>query len=203
MKQYKWVLGLILIAGFIFAVGCAETPASDQVIGKVKSAVVAVNSASGWVYEGSGTIVTNNHVVAGMQDITVRLNNGKTYAPISIKADPEADLAVLKIQAGILPALKISDGAKVKVGDPVVAVGNSNGKGIAGSKGVITRLGVQGSYYFNIIETNAALYQGNSGGPLVNMDGEIIGITFQKSPDGMGYAINIQEALPVIQRLIQ
>jgi serine protease Do len=152
------------------------------VLKKVKPAIVSVNGASGWIYEASGIIVTNNHVVEGAQSITVRLNDGK-------------------IDAGKLPTLVIGDVSRLKVGDSVVAVGNPLGKGIIATQGTISRLGVPGKYYSNIIGTNAELNTGSSGGALVNMAGEIIGITFQKDQEGMGYAINIQEALPVIQRL--
>jgi serine protease Do len=173
------------------------------VLKKVKPAIVSVNGASGWIYEASGIIVTNNHVVEGAQSITVRLNDGKTCTPLSVSTDPASDLAVLKIDAGKLPTLVIGDVSRLKVGDSVVAVGNPLGKGIIATQGTISRLGVPGKYYSNIIGTNAELNTGSSGGALVNMAGEIIGITFQKDQEGMGYAINIQEALPVIQRLAQ
>ncbi|GEM_PF-3730912 len=203
MKQYKWVLTelIFFVIGLIILVGCTPLPAYSQVFNKIKPAVVSVNGATGWIYQASGIIVTNNHVVAGIQSITVQLHNGKTCTPLSVKTDPAADLAVLKIDVGKLPVLNIADVSKANVGDSVVAVGNSNGQGIVATNGIIKRLGVRGRYYRNIIVTDAPIYTGDSGGALVNMDGEIIGIIFEKDLEGLGYAINIQEALPVIQSL--
>jgi len=167
-------------------------------------------AGSGWIIDESGIIVTNNHVIEGAQTITVELENGKTYTPVSIKTDPNSDIAILKINAGKLPALKVGDASKLRVGDWVVAVGNALGMGISVKDGIVSRLGVSieispSETYSNLIETNAAINPGNSGGPLVNLSGEVIGITSLKlaigGVEGMGYAINIDDALPVIQRL--
>jgi serine protease Do len=167
-------------------------------------------AGSGWIIDESGIIVTNNHVIEGAQTITVELENGKTYTPVSIKTDPNSDIAILKINAGKLPALKVGDTSKLRVGDWVVAVGNALGMGISVKDGIVSRLGVSiqispSETYSNLIETNAAINPGNSGGPLVNLSGEVIGITSLKlaigGVEGMGYAINIKDALPVIQRL--
>jgi serine protease Do len=167
-------------------------------------------AGSGWIIDESGIIVTNNHVIEGAQTITVELENGKTYTPVSIKADPYSDIAILKINAGKLPALKVGDASKLRVGDWVVAAGNALGMGISVKDGIVSRLGVSiqispSETYSNLIETNAAINPGNSGGPLVNLAGEVIGITSLKlaigGVEGMGYAINIEDALPVIQRL--
>jgi serine protease Do len=167
-------------------------------------------AGSGWIIDESGIIVTNNHVIEGAQTITVELENGKTYTPVSVKTDPASDIAILKINAGKLPALKIGDASKLRVGDWVVAAGNALGMGISVKDGIVSRLGVSiqispDETYSNLIETNAAINPGNSGGPLVNLAGEVIGITSLKlaigGVEGMGYAINIEDALPVIQRL--
>jgi serine protease Do len=169
-------------------------------------------AGSGWIIDESGIIVTNNHVIEGAQTITVELENGKTYTPVSIKTDPDSDIAILKIDAGKLPALKVGDASKLRVGDWVVAAGNALGMGISVKDGIVSRLGVSiqispSETYSNLIETNAAINPGNSGGPLVNLAGEVIGITSLKlaigGVEGMGYAINIEDALPVIQRLFK
>jgi serine protease Do len=169
-------------------------------------------AGSGWIIDESGIIVTNNHVIEGAQTITVELENGKTYTPVSIKTDPDSDIAILKINAGKLPALKVGDASKLRVGDWVVAAGNALGMGISVKDGIVSRLGVSiqispSETYSNLIETNAAINPGNSGGPLVNLAGEVIGITSLKlaigGVEGMGYAINIEDALPVIQRLFK
>jgi serine protease Do len=167
-------------------------------------------AGSGWIYDSSGIIVTNNHVIEGAQTITVELETGKTYTPVSVKTDPDSDIAILKINAGNLQPLKVGDGSKLRVGDWVLAVGNALGMGISVKDGIVSRLGVSvqmspSETYNNLIETNAAINPGNSGGPLVNLAGEVIGITSVKisagGVEGMGYAINIEDALPVIQKL--
>jgi S1-C subfamily serine protease len=167
-------------------------------------------AGSGWIIDGSGIIVTNNHVVEGATSITVQLNDGRTYTPVSVNTDPTTDLAILKINAGKLPALKVGDSSKLRVGDWVVAVGNALGMGIGIKDGIVSRLGVnvqvsQTETYNNLIETNAAINPGNSGGPLLNLAGEVVGITSLKistaGVEGMGYAMNINDAMPVIQRL--
>jgi len=201
-------------------------PSFADLTDKVRPSVVAVNTqtvvrsrfiqravqgaGSGWVVDESGIIVTNNHVVEGATSITVQLSDGKTYTPVSVKTDPTSDLAILKVNAGKLPALKVGDSSKLRVGDWVVAVGNALGMGIGVKNGIVSRLGVnvqvsQTETYSNLIETNAAINPGNSGGPLLNLAGEVVGITSLKlssaGVEGMGYAININDAMPVIQRL--
>lgn len=171
---------------------------------------VVQGAGSGWVIDESGIIVTNNHVVEGARSITVQLSNGNTYTPVSVNTDPTTDLAILKINAGKLPALKIADSSKLRDGDWVLAVGNALGMGVGAKNGIVSRLGVnvqisQTETYNNLIETNAAINPGNSGGPLLNLSGEVVGITSLKlstaGVEGMGYAINIGDALPVIQKL--
>jgi len=203
-------------------------PSFHQLIDIVEHAVVAINTetvintgfiqrtvqgaGSGWIIDSSGIIVTNNHVIEGAHSITVELYDGTIYTPDSVNADPGEDVAILKISASNLPTLKIADTSKLFVGDWVVAVGNALGQGISAKDGIVSRLGVdiavsETETYSNLIETNAAINPGNSGGPLVNLAGEVVGITSLKLSaagiEGMGYAINIREALPVIQRLLQ
>jgi serine protease Do len=201
-------------------------PSFADLTDAIKHSVVAINTetvvrrrfiqgtvagaGSGWIYDESGIIVTNNHVIEGAQSVTVQLEDGRTYTPVSIKTDPSNDIAILKINAGKLPALKIGDASKLRVGDWVLVVGNALGMGISVKDGIISRLGVNiqispSETYSNLIETNAAINPGNSGGPLVNLAGEVIGITSLKlaagGVEGMGYAINIADALPVIEKL--
>ncbi len=169
-------------------------------------------AGSGWIIDESGIIVTNNHVVEGATSVSVELSDGRTYIPVSINTDPSTDLAILKINAGKLPALKVGDSSKLRAGDWVVAVGNALGLGIGVKNGIVSRVKVnvqisQTETYTNLIETNAAINPGNSGGPLLNLAGEVIGITSLKlstaGVEGMGYAININDAIPVIQILSQ
>jgi len=205
-------------------------PSIADVVAKVKPSVVAINTevvtfdifnrprtqqgaGSGWVVRGDGVIITNNHVVEGAKSITVTLDDGRTF-PVDMKmvaTDPVEDLAVLKIGVGNLPAVTVGDSLKLRVGDWVVAIGNSLGLGITAKEGIISRLKVSITVsaqetLYNLLETSAAINPGNSGGPLVNMAGEVIGITSAKisaaGVEGMGYAIPSQEALPIIQQLI-
>lgn len=205
-------------------------PSIADVVAKVKPSVVAINTevatsdilnrpsiqegaGSGWIIREDGIIVTNNHVVEGAESISVTLNDGRTF-PVdidTIATDPLTDLAVLKIDAENLPAVAIGDSLKLRVGDWVVAIGNSLGLGITAKEGIISRVDVSMTVaseqtLYNLLETSAAINPGNSGGPLVNMAGEVIGITSAKiaatGVEGMGYAISSQEAAPIIQQLI-
>ena len=199
-------------------------------VAKVKPSVVAINvkltvnnpffgpstqegAGSGWIIDGGGIIVTNNHVVEGAESISVTLDDGRTF-PVDTNAvatDALADLAVLRIDAKNLPAVAVGDSEKLRVGDWVVAIGNALGEGISATDGIVSRKDVSltddsGQTRYNLVQTNAAINPGNSGGPLVNMFGEVIGITNAKisavGVEGMGYAISTKEAMPVIEQLI-
>jgi serine protease Do len=204
-------------------------PSIADVVAKVKPSVVAINTkvtsyifnrpvteegaGSGWIISENGIIVTNSHVVEGANDITVVLDDGRTFAA-DLKAvftDPLADLAVVKIDAKNLPTVTVGDSAKLRVGDWVVAIGNSLGQGTTAKEGIISRLGVtmdvdSDETLYGLLETSAAINPGNSGGPLVNMAGEVIGITSAKiaatGVEGMGYAISSQEVVPILEQLI-
>lgn len=201
-------------------------PTFTNLIKAVAPSVVAINTetvmrnrfvqrtvqgaGSGWIIDENGIIVTNYHVIDGAKSITVQLNDGKTYTPTMVKTDPATDIAILQINAGKLPALKVADTSKLEVGGWVLVVGNPLGMGISAKHGIVSRLGVSVSLsanevYNNLIETDAPINPGNSGGPLVNLSGEVIGITSLKistaGVEGMGYAINMADALPVIQKL--
>ena len=127
----------------------------------VKPSVVAINTevtsydifnqpytqqgaGSGWIIDANGIIVTNNHVVEGAKTITVTTDNGDTYKPISISVftDPLNDLAIIKINAKNLPALKTGNSAKMRIGDWVIAIGNALGQGTRATEGIISRKGV-------------------------------------------------------------
>jgi serine protease Do len=154
-------------------------------------------AGSGWIMDTNGTIVTNDHVITGATTITVTTSDGNTY------------LALIKIDAAQLQSMKIGDASKLRSGDWVLAIGNPLGQGIIVTQGIISRLGVSVPYsatqtYNDLIETTAPINPGNSGGPLINMAGEVIGITTLGATggvQGMGYAISMVDALPVIQKL--
>jgi len=205
-------------------------PDIASVVALVKPSVVAINTevvtvdffnraftqegaGSGWIISEDGIIVTNNHVVAGAQSITVTMDDGKTY-PVdmsTVATDPLTDLAVMKINATNLPAAKVGDSSVLRLGDWVVAIGNSLGQGIRATLGIVSLKDVsimvdQGQTLYGLIETDAAINPGNSGGPLVNMAGEVIGINSVKAAEvdveAVGWAISTEVAVPIIQALI-
>jgi len=208
----------------------AELPSIADVVALVKPSVVAINTevvsydffnrpftqegaGSGWVLDENGIIVTNNHVVAGANAITVTMDDGRTFTADmqSVSTDPLNDIAILKIDARNLPALERGDTSELRVGDWVIAIGNALGQGIRATEGIVSRKGVslpvsQGQTLYDLLETSAAINPGNSGGPLVNLAGEVVGITSAKvaqiGVEGMGYAISIDVAIPVVQELI-
>jgi serine protease Do len=168
-------------------------------------------AGSGWIIDRNGLIVTNNHVVEGADSVTVTLEDGRSFAAQSVHTDAVADLAIVKIDAQGLPALSIGDSSAMQVGQWVVAIGNSLGMGISATKGMVSALGVSlspspGESLGGLIQTDAAINPGNSGGPLVNLFGEIVGINSAKisqvGVEGMGYAISIRTAKPIIDELI-
>jgi serine protease Do len=165
-------------------------------------------AGSGWVMDANGMIVTNNHVVTGATTITVTTSDGKTFPAQVINTDPVTDLALIKISAPQLLSIKIGDASKLRVGDWVLALGNPLGEGITATQGIVSRLGVSvplsaTQTYNDLIETTAPINPGNSGGPLINLAGEVVGITTlgANGVQGMGYAISMVDALPVIKKL--
>lgn len=203
-------------------------PDMSEVVAMVRLSVVAIDveattynifnqpqqvqgAGSGWIINSDGYIVTNNHVVEGATTVTVTLGDGRVFPADSINTDPLTDLAVVKISANNLTAATTGDAAKLSIADWVAAIGNSLGMGISATVGVVSALDVSlqespGQTLHGLIQTDAAINPGNSGGPLVNTTGEVIGINSIKvaevGVEGMGYAISINEALPVIQKLI-
>ena len=152
-------------------------------------------------------------MIEDAKTITVTLDDGNTFTidTNSVFTDRLNDLAILKIDAQNLPALKIGDSSELRVGDWVVAIGNSLGLGIRATQGIVSRQGVsisvQGQTLDNLIETSAAINPGNSGGPLVNLAGEVIGITSVKviniDVEGVGWAISTETAIPIIEALVK
>jgi len=177
--------------------------------------LVEIGSGSGFIIDANnGYIVTNNHVIDGAQKLSVGLADGENFDAQVVGADSRTDLAVIKISnASNLTAVVLGDSSKLKVGEPVVAIGNPGGEEFAGSvtAGVVSAtnriLNLQGESSFNLIQTDAAINPGNSGGPLVDYLGQVIGINsakFQETGfEGMGFAIPITDAIPTIQQLIQ
>ena len=159
----------------------------------------AASSGSGVIVDASGVILTNNHVVAGGGDITVRLGDGREFKAAEIKTDPKTDVAIVRIHAGgSLPVARLGRSSEVEVGDWVLALGQPFGlegtvtAGIVSAKG--RGIGITDREDF--IQTDAAINPGNSGGPLVNLDGEVIGINTAISTNSGGYQ-GVGFAIPV------
>jgi serine protease Do len=175
---------------------------------------------SGFVFDNSGHILTNNHVVEGAQKLYVTLANGKQMEGSIVGADPQTDLAVVQVKALNLPCAKLGNSDNLMIGEWAIAIGNPFGFFINDSRPTVT-VGVisavdrnfapsQGVYYQGMIQTDAAINQGNSGGPLINALGEVIGINafiFTGSDNnrgsiGIGFAIPIERAKRVAAELM-
>lgn len=160
-----------------------------------------VGMGSGVVIDASGIILTNNHVVAGDGDVTVRLYDGREFKAANVWTDPKTDVAVVKIDATDLVAATLGDSDTVSVGDWVLALGQPFGLESTVTAGIISakHRGIGITARESFLQTDAAINPGNSGGPLVNLDGDVIGINTAISSrgggnDGVGFAIPISLA---------
>ncbi len=168
-------------------------------------------AGSGILIDDNGHIVTNNHVVEDAQSIYVELADGRIFPANTVGTDSLSDLAVIKIDAANLTYIYWGDSSLLSVGRWVLAIGNALGEGITATEGIVSRLNVsvnvEGNTLYGLIQTTAPVNPGNSGGPLVNMAGEVIGITSIKivasAVEGIGYAISSNEAKPIIENLIR
>jgi serine protease Do len=179
----------------------------------------ATSLGSGFIVSPDGYVVTNNHVISGgapdggasavVSSITITLPDRKEYKATIVGRDQASDLALLKIEAKGLPFVQFGDSTRARVGDWVVAIGNPFGLGGTVTAGIVSALhrsiGAAGPYD-RYIQTDASINQGNSGGPMFDLDGNVIGInTAIFSPTGgnvgIGFAIPAEEAKPIIETL--
>lgn len=166
---------------------------------------------SGFVINENGTVITNNHVIQNAEGIFVKFTDGKEYEAEIVGTDPVSDIAVLKIQSDKkFQAVKFANSEQAKVGDWVLAIGNPFGLGGTVTHGIISAINrdINMGRYDNFIQTDASINQGNSGGPLFNMNGEVLGINtaiFSNSGGsvGIGFAIPSNFAQTVIKQLIE
>lgn len=193
----------------------------DQLLGV--GTTVPAGEGSGVIYDSQGHILTNNHVVAGAQQLQVSLTDRRSFKANLVGADPQTDLAVLQIQGDNLPVAQLGDSDQLQVGDWLVAIGNALALpgGPTVTQGVVSALNrtVQepgdqpnsaGPFLFNAIQTDAPINPGNSGGALVNLDGQVVGINTlvagQAEPgvqaQGIGFAISINTAKPIADQLV-
>ncbi len=163
---------------------------------------------SGFVVDEDGIILTNNHVVAGADEIYVRFNDRRELRAELIGADPRSDLAVLKVDAEDLPTAKLGKSKDLKVGEWVFAIGSPFGFDYTVTAGIVSAKGrsLPNENYVPFIQTDVAINPGNSGGPLFNMDGEVVGINSQiytRSGGfmGMSFAIPMDVAMEVVSQL--
>ena len=182
-----------------------------------ENSLTADSSGSGIIVSSDGYILTNAHVISGAANLVVVLDNNEEYAAQLIGSDVSTDLAVIKIDAENLTAAELGDSDQLKVGEPVVAIGNPAGLNLAGSttRGIVSGLDRTNSVTLEtgesismeVIQTDAAINPGNSGGPLINEYGQVIGINSSRLSssyyDGIGFAIPVNDALPVLEDLIQ
>ncbi len=199
----------------------SQIPATESAVlspfGEPESAGGGTATGSGFVIDGEGHILTNNHVIEGANKIEVKLGASNTeYTAEVVGADPASDLALLKVDApsSELHPLTLGDSSKAEVGDPVVAIGNPFGLDRTVTSGIVSALQRQiqapnGFSISNVIQTDAAINPGNSGGPLINAEGEVIGINSQietggsgsEGNVGIGFAIPINTARSEIHQL--
>jgi len=174
---------------------------------------------SGVIFGADGYVLTNNHVISGADDIQVVLDDGKAHRAQVVGTDVETDLAVLHIDASHLPTIEVRDGAAVEVGDVVLAIGNPAGVGKTVTMGIVsaTDRQLKMSAFEDFIQTDAAINAGNSGGALVDSEGELVGINTAvyakpissetsrapQMPEGIGFAIPVATAKAVLDQIIK
>ena len=171
----------------------------------------SISFGSGFLVDPKGTILTNNHVVAGASEVEVQLADGRKFVSKDIVTDPRTDLAIVRIQAkDALPYLELGDSSAMQIGDRVLAVGAPFGLTGSVTSGIISARGrnVHLNMYEDFLQTDAAINPGNSGGPLVNLEGKVIGInTAIKSQsggsEGVGLAISSDMAKKIMAQLLK
>src|SRR5579883_1091126 len=164
---------------------------------------------SGVIFTPDGYVLTNNHVIAGADDIQVMLYDGRVAHAHVVGSDSDTDLAVLKVDAGKLPSIK-TDPDPPRVGDVVLAIGNPFGIGQTVTMGIVSAIGRQLSLspYEDFIQTDAAINSGNSGGALVNARGQLVGINTAMlergvGAEGIGFAIPVRTAKMVLEQIVE
>jgi len=194
---------------FLRRFGVPGLPGSPGGRGEGRGAPVARALGSGFVFDASGYVVTNRHVVADADQVTVTFSDGTERQAEIVGEDERTDLAVLKVKTDKpLPALKFADSDKVRVGDVAVAVGNPFGLGGTVTAGIVSARSrdIGSGPYDDYIQLDASINSGNSGGPTFNLAGEVIGInTAIYTPNGgsvgIGFAIPANMAKPVVEAL--
>lgn len=189
----------------------------DSVVSISSMTSSGTSSGTGIIMSSDGYVITNHHVITGALVISVLTNDNQEFEAALVGSDEMSDLAVLKIDARGLQAAEFGDSSKLRVGDSVVAIGDPLGVQLRGTmtNGIISAINrdlTVGDRTMTLIQTNAALNNGNSGGPLINCYGQVIGINTVKmssyysasaTVEGLGFAIPISVAKPIIDELIE
>lgn len=178
-----------------------NTPAPDQ-----QERTVPRGVGSGFIISDDGYILTNNHVVARSNGIFVTLTSGKEYKAKIIGTDPRTDVALIKIDAKDLPPLPIGDSTKLKKGQWVLAIGSPFGLDSTVTSGIVSAINRETGDYLPFIQTDVAVNPGNSGGPLLNLAGQVVGVNSQIISQSGGFmgislAIPIDEVMRVVEQL--
>ncbi|MBO4853590.1 MAG: trypsin-like peptidase domain-containing protein [Oscillospiraceae bacterium] len=193
----------------VVSINCSST--TTNVFGQ---RVESASSGSGFIITADGYIVTNYHVISGAASISVTLYNGETYTATLVGGDSDYDTAVLKIDAAGLQAVTLGSSADLNVGDPILAIGNPLGElTFSMSQGIVScmdrAINVDGTP-FNMIQVDCSVNPGNSGGPLMNLYGEVVGIVSAKyssysstTVEGLGFAIPMDDVQTVITDIME
>lgn len=170
----------------------------------------AAGSGSGFVFSSDGLVFTNSHVVDGAEKIMVSLLNENEIEATLIGQDPDTDIAVLKIYAEGYSVAKLGDTNELQIGQFVIAIGNPLGYQHTVTTGVVSALGrtlqtQSGRMVDNVIQSDAALNPGNSGGPMINTDGEVVGVNTAviQGAQGLSFSVDINTAKEIARQLIQ
>ena len=193
-------------------------------VDKTKNAVVKIDvfkkdkegklrpagSGSGFIFSSDGLIFTNSHVVHGAEKIMVSLLNENEIEGFLIGKDPDTDLAILKIYSEGYSVAKLGDAENLKIGQFVIAIGNPYGYQHTVTTGVVSALGrtlqtQSGKLVDNVIQSDAALNPGNSGGPMINTDGEVIGVNTAiiQGAQGLSFSVDVNTAKEIASQLIR
>ncbi|MEM1114802.1 MAG: Do family serine endopeptidase, partial [Pseudomonadota bacterium] len=193
----------------------------DAESGETDEEVIQQGMGSGFIVSEDGYVLTNHHVISGgsqsiAEEITVRLPDGREFDAAYVGSDPQTDIAVLKVEASGLPSLRLGDSDQLRVGDIVFAVGNPLDVGLTVTQGIVSAKGRTdlrlpgGPMFQNFIQTDAAVNFGNSGGPLIDAEGRVIGINTailstgsRGGSIGIGFAIPANLAYNVMNSLIE